>query len=159
MSRLVIALTAVFFLLILPVAPTAEAAINFVADLGGNEVTGLGVGDSLTITTTAAAPAGASIIILSTAKGDVTPTSSTCSDSAAHVYTTDATQTTNFFTAICATHRIAAVFPAGSTLTVTSPGGGAPFSARARAFAVTGLASTPLDRTAAATGISTTPSS
>src|SRR4029077_17222 len=60
---------------------------------------------------------------------------------------------------ICSTHRIAAAFPAGSILTATFTGGGVTFHGRARAFAVTGLAGTRLDRTKAATGVSTSPSS
>jgi hypothetical protein len=154
----VASLTAVILGVLLLAMPTAQAAINFVADLGAATVD-VGVGVSLSITTTAAAPAGASIIFLSSGKGDVTPAGATCTDSAGHAYTTDVSQATSFFTSICATHRIAAALPSGSTLTVTWTAPGAPLTGRARAFAVTGLASAPLDRIAAAAGTSTTPSS
>jgi hypothetical protein len=152
------AVAAVILGIVLSAAPSTQAAINFVADLGANEVTT----NSLSITTTATAPAGSSIIMLTSARGDTTPTAVTCSDGAGHAYTIDVSLSTplsNTLGAICATHQIAAALPAGSTLTVNWTGGGAPFFGRARAFAVTGLASTPLDRTAAATGTSTSPSS
>src|SRR5262249_31342492 len=48
---------------------------------------------------------------------------------------------------------------AGSTITVTWSGAVPPFNQRARAFAVTGLATTPLDRTAAGSGTGSSPSS
>ncbi|HMH53673.1 MAG TPA: hypothetical protein VK548_25800 [Candidatus Acidoferrum sp.] len=158
MRRLVTALALVILPFVLSLAPTAQAAINFVADLGANEVDG-GAGVSLSITTTAAAPVGASIIILSSGKGDVTPSATTCTDSAGNTYTTDVTQANSFLSAICATHRIATALPSGSILTVTWTAPGFPLAGRARAFAVTGLASAPLDRTMAAAGISTSPSS
>jgi hypothetical protein len=159
MAGLVIAVAAVALALVVQLTPSAHAAINFVADLGGAEVD-LGADPGIVnIVTTAAAPAGASIIILATGKGDITPPTVACSDSVVHPYANDRTHSTTFLTVICSTHRIAAAFPAGSILTVTWTGGGVPFSGRARAFAVTGLASTPLDRTASANGISTTPSS
>jgi hypothetical protein len=154
----VTALAAVILVVLFSAAPTAQAAINFVADLGGNE----SGASPLSITTTAAAPAGASIIMLTSGKGDTTPSSVACSDSAGHVYTIDVSQSTPLFAtlgAICATHQIAAALPAGSTLTVNWTGGGAPFFGRARAFAVTGLTATPLDKTATNTGTSTSPSS
>jgi fimbrial isopeptide formation D2 family protein len=156
--RIVIARAAMTLALLLAAVPTAEAAITFVADLGGSEAAG--GSNMLTITTTATAPAGASIIIGSVARGsEGNPTSVSCSDSGGNVYTTDLTNTSVDFAAICATHRIAAQLLTGSTLTITWSGGGSPFTKRARAFAVTGLASTPLDRTASASGISTSPSS
>jgi len=153
-----IALVFVTLAVLLAAAPTAQAAIGFVADLGANEVGA----SPLNIVTTATAPAGASIIILTSAKGDTTPTAVACSDSAGHTYTIDVSQSTPLFDtlgAICSTHRIAAPLAAGSMLTVTWTGGGAPFFGRARAFAVTGLAAAPLDKTATADGISTSPSS
>lgn len=154
-------------LVLLTVAAPARAQISFVADLGSNETTGVST-TSLSITTTASAPAGASIIVVAVddlpAIG-VTPTSVTCSDSAGHSYVTDVLlggggggpQTGP--ASICSTHRIAGALPSLSTITVTWSGGSNPQNQRVRAFAVTGLASTPLDRTASSAGHSTSPSS
>jgi hypothetical protein len=142
-------------------ASTAGAAITFVGDLGANEANGVGA-VALGITTTAAAPAGSSIIIVASSRsGEASgPTSVACTDSAGHTYTTDRSQASlTTLTSICATHQIAATLSAGATLTVTWTGGFAPFNQRARAFAVTGLATSPLDQTASATGTSGAPSS
>jgi uncharacterized repeat protein (TIGR01451 family) len=163
MAALVTAVAAVLLGFILSTVPAAQAAMSFVSDLGAAELNGGLVPLALTITTTTAAPAGASIIILASGRGDTAPTSATCTDSAGHAYTTDVSQVgvaPNFYlSSICSTHRIAAVLPAGSTLTITWTGGGIPPIARGQAFAVTGLAATPIDKTASATGTSTTPSS
>ena len=148
--------------LLLPL-PTAQAQISFAADLGANEAN-LTSGTPLSITTVAAAQAGASIIVVATTRTNVIldlPTAVTCSDSAGSTYTTDGSQAgTGTFTTICATHQIATALPSGATITVTWTGGMPhpnEFNERARAFAVTGLASTPLDRTAAATSGSMLP--
>ena len=158
----VTALAAVILAVLLSAAPTTQAAITFVADLGANEANGILVATPLSITTVAPAPAGASIIIVASSRSTEAsgPSSAACSDSAGHTYTTDKSQASPVaLTSICATHQISATLSAGATLTVTWTGGAFPLNQRARAFAVTGLASTPLDQTASATGTSGSPSS
>jgi uncharacterized repeat protein (TIGR01451 family) len=153
------ALVTLALVVLLSFAPTAQAAIT-VTDLGFNQEDSTAP-FTLTITTTAAAPAGASIIIGSTAIGsDGNPSTTACSDNVGHVYTTDVNLPDPEFgvSAICSTHKIAAALPAGSQLTVTWTGGFS-LTKRARAIAVTGLASNPLDRTASSGNDSTSPSS
>jgi hypothetical protein len=101
-------------------------------------------------------PAGASIFIVadSEAEAGSSATAASCSDSASHTYSTDASQSLGVgdLTTICATQRIAAQLSAGATLTITWTQSGAGFTQRMRAFAVTGLRSAALDRTAGTAG-------
>ena len=133
-------------LVLLAAATTAQAQISFVADLGSNEANST-VATSLSITTSASAPAGASVIVmavdLQTGLGN--PASSVaCTDSKGDSYTTDVMrQDDNTVTAICATHQIPAALPSGSSITVTWSGQSQSQSYRIRAFAVTGLVGQP----------------
>jgi hypothetical protein len=143
----------------LAAAPAAEAAIGTPVDLGSSEAGSFTTG-SLSITTSASAPAGASVVVTSLSQGAFPPSAASCSDGAGNGYATDLTQAdSGTLTSICSTHQIAATLPAGSTVTVSWSGGSSLLNERIRAFAVTGLAAAPLDRTASAVGVGTTASS
>jgi hypothetical protein len=140
-----------------------EAQIGTPQDIGSAQANA--PPGALTMTTTQAVPAGASIIVLSfRMQGDMSFSVATaaCSDSASHTYANDVTvgpPTLDRTTTICSTHAIAAQLPSGSQITVTWTGGASMDLMLVHAFSVTGLASAPLDQTAGATGFSTTPSS
>jgi IPTL-CTERM motif/Fibronectin type III domain len=143
----------------------AQAQIGTPVDLGSNQAANP-VLTALSVITSQAVPAAGSIIVIAAAGiGPLAspPATAVCSDSAGHVYNTDASALNPItdLTTICSTHGIAAQLPAGSTITVTWLGGASPWNERMHAFAVTGLASVPLDRTASATnfGVSPSPSS
>src|SRR5262249_22049550 len=94
--------------------------------------------------------------------GGVQTASAACSDSAGNAYTTDVSQNGGLFslTIICSTHELAAPLPLSSSVTVTWSGAsGTPEDVRMHAFAVTGLASAPLDQPASAAGFGNSPSS
>ncbi len=137
-------------------AASARAQITSPVDLGSNQADGT-TSTSLTVITTANAPAGGSIIVTAATSTDFGPqaTGATCSDSAGNTYTTDVTQTlgTSNLTSICSTHSLAAQLSAGATITVswtgTVPNGQ---TYLVHAYAVTGLASAALDKTATTAG-------
>jgi hypothetical protein len=142
-------------------APAAGAAIGAPVDLGSSE-SGSTLATSISLTTTAAVPAGASIIVAAVSQGNSgPPNAAACSDSGGDAYATDVTRSggDREFASICSTHQLAASLPAASTVTVSWSGGSTVFDKRVRAFAVTGLAPSPLDRTSAASGSNTSPSS
>jgi hypothetical protein len=165
-SRLALLLAVVALVPWVARAAPAQAQIGTPVDLGANEAD-VSFATTLSIITPVLVPAGASLIIVAASDGvnvggRPPPDTATCSDSASHTYTTDVSRNDNeVLTTICATHRIATPLAAGASLTVTWSGGGAGHgqNTRARAFAVTGLASTPLDQIHSAVGSGTTPSS
>jgi hypothetical protein len=138
----------------------AHAQIGTPVDLGSNQAD-VANSASLSVTTTQAVPAGASIIVIAEAHSlTASFTGASCSDSAGDSYSVDVSTTTTLdFAIICSTHKLAAPLPANATITVTWSGGGSPFFLRIHAFSVTGLAAAPLDKTASATGATASPSS
>jgi hypothetical protein len=143
--------------------PAARADIGAPADLRSSEADGTSA-TSLSVTTAQAVPAGGSIIVIAVSATfglPLQPLSAACSDSAGHIYSTDVSKSGGTaLTTICSTHAIAAQLVAGSTITVKwAIALAAPFTERAHAFAVTGLASAPLDQTASASGTGASPSS
>ncbi len=147
---------------VLLLAPAALAQIGTPVDLGSTQADNVFT-TSLSVTTTQAAPADGSIIViaLSEVAAGSPPTSATCSDSAGNTYSTDVSKGDSVgLTAICSTHAIAGQLATGSKITVTWSGGGAVQEfQRMHAFSVTGLASAPLDATASENGTSKSPSS
>jgi hypothetical protein len=154
-----LALAELIGLLLVPAKPV-QADINFVAALGSAQANAT-FATTLILTTSADVPAGGSIIVstvslLRAGTGNQPPTAATCSDSAGHTYATDiGVRDPNTLTAFCSTHQITAPFSAGSSIYVDWTGGDGSQNERALAFAVTGLASNPLDRTATNGGFST----
>jgi fibronectin-binding autotransporter adhesin len=139
-----------------------QAQIAFYADLGSNQADSSSA-TSLSITTTTSVPAGASIIVIAGSIGAFTPsTNVTCSDGA-NTYSLDTALFGPVFAnvvSISSARRIASQLNAGSTITVTWTGVGAPpWNQRVRAFAVTGLASAPADGSIARHGTGTSPTS
>ncbi len=148
---------ALLLLWLLPAA--AQAQIGTPIDLGSSEAD-LVTSTSLSITTSQAAPAGATIIVIANLVALGAPlTTADCSDNAGNAYHTDASNSgiPNALTSICSTPPIAAQLNTSSTITVTWSGGTARFKQRVHAFAVTGLASSALDNRASASGSSTSP--
>ena len=141
--------------------PSAAVAVNGVpVDVGSNHAQSST--PSLTITTSQAVPAGASVIVTAVSKqnGFTDPNAVACSDNAGNTYHTDVTASNTLaFTSICSTQAIASGLPTGSMITVTWSGGLGMQNQVVRAFSVTGLAGSALDQTASASGSSTAPSS
>jgi hypothetical protein len=155
----------VIILMILASAiPLAQAQIGTPVDIGSNT---LDSGTTtLSVTTTQAVPAGASIIVIASGTNTTgePPTNATCSDSAAHTYNVDrsllVSDALTGLTTICSTHGLSSPFTAGAlTITVTYSGGSSNSRLRMHAFSVTGLAGAPLDQTAANGGLNAAPSS
>jgi Bacterial Ig-like domain (group 3) len=137
---------------------SARAQITVFGTLGSSQADTTNA-TSINITTTQAAPAGSSILIVAASRG-FAPNTATCSDSAGHTYTTDVVlKGVGALTTICATHRIAAQLATGATITVTWPNVAVTHDQQALALAVTGLKSLALDRTASAFGSGTSASS
>jgi hypothetical protein len=136
----------------------AHAQIGTPVDIGSNQAENVN-SPSLSLTTTQAVPAGASIIVIAVVEGFTIPTSASCTDSGGDSYSIDVSGGSAALATICSTPKLAAQLGAGATITVTWSGGSAPFRLRVHAFSVTGLAAAPLDETASAHGIFTQPSS
>jgi len=146
-----------------PRGPTAaQPKIGKPVDLGSNNASGSG---TVSMTTTAAAPAGGSIIVMAADQcaRSCFLISLSCTDSAGNSYTTEVSQQLldNGASSICSSHHLAAALPAGATITATFNGVISPSGPGVviRAIAVTGLASAPLDRTASASSSGAAPSS
>jgi len=141
----------------------AQAQIGTPVDLGKNTIGINGPQGTVSMTTTAAAPAGGSIIVMAsdTCIRSCPFSSVSCSDSAGNAYTTDLAAVAGGvnFPTICSTHHLAAALPAGSTITATFNLRFGAQSLIIHAISVTGLTSVPLDQTASAQGIGPTPSS
>jgi hypothetical protein len=123
--------------------PTAEAAIA-VQPLGSFAI----VGAIGTLTTDAAVPVGASIVVLASATG-TTGTAAACSDPvnggyAVHMTAGAAAQGAAL--AVCTKQQVSQT-PTGTTISVTWPGATASTRQQAVALAVTGLTPNSLDRT------------
>ena len=146
-------------LLLASLTIAAHAQVGTPIDLGSNQADPDGP-FPLTITTTRTAPQGSSIIVIATEVNQGEPAIGLkCSDSAGHPYNNDIPGLVNSGTNICSTATIAAPLASGSTITVTFFAiAGAAFE-RAHAFAIPGLASSPLDQTAFAASTSASPSS
>ena len=133
-------------------------------DLGKNFSVVFGAGGTVSMTTTAAAPAGGSNIVMAAdrcVRSCPQLFSVSCTDSAGNSYTTDVSIVTDGvdFQSICSSHHLAAALPAGSTITASFNGPVGSQGLVIRAIAVIGLASAPLDRTASAGSFGATPSS
>jgi hypothetical protein len=153
-------LTLGVILALLAAADRAGAQIGTPADIGSNAADSFA--SSLNVTTTATVPAGGSIIVIALGYrvSGFGPTSAACSDSAGHTYSNDVSRSDGFgLTTICSTHAIASQLASGSSVTVTWTLGAPGSWLRVHVFSVTGLASTPLDKTASAAGANTSPSS
>ncbi len=106
------------------------------------------LGASASVQTTAAVPAGGSIILLVSATGNVTSTTPTCLDSVNGPYTVEQTggsPAQSAVIAVCARHGVGAT-PAGTTITVTWPGAVSATQNQIIAIAATGLGATPFHR-------------
>jgi hypothetical protein len=89
-------------------------------------------------------------------------TGASCSDDNSDTYHTDvqsADPELGALLVVCSAPSITSELASSSTITVTFTGGGTVDDALAHAFSVPGLASSPLDQTAAANGVSPSPSS
>src|SRR5262249_4523963 len=134
---------------------TAQAQIAFYADLGSeenNETTNV---PHLSFHTSTEVPAVASIIVVTVIyppvdRAIVLDHEDSCEDSQNTPYTTDVNAWPRYaILSICSTHRIASPLPAGPRiLLLWDVDVEARWGLRMRAFAVTGLASQPFDRTA-----------
>ena len=123
---------------IAPPAAPAHAAASFVRVLGTATV----ASSTLTLTTTDTAQAGNSIIVAFSAQSS---TSRECYDPVNGTYTNDAVSgNSTFRAALCSTHIIDSL-PVGSAITVTAPSA---VGVTAIAMEFSGLASSPVDRTA-----------
>jgi hypothetical protein len=121
---------------------------------------------SLSVTTLQAVPAGAGIIVtahdLEVGMPGQPPSSAACSDGAGDSYHADLSEvggSGQSLTTVCSAAAITSQLPAGSMITVTWTGRANTQDELVEVFMVPGLAASPLDRTAAATGVSGAPSS
>ena len=143
-----------WLLVVAPGVARARAVVTPV-EIGSNAAAGL-VPTALSVTTTQAVPAGASIVVTALASTlfGSQASSAVCSDSAGNSYYTDVSENAGVdLTVVCSAPVIASQLAAGSTITVTFTGVDPDAQDYlVHAFSVSGLAASPLDQTAAAAG-------
>src|SRR5262249_2811029 len=149
-------LPGLFLSILFAAATTAHAQIGTPGDIGSKETNISSA--SVSLITTQAVPAGASIIVIALGSAVSPGTTGSCSDSGGDPYSVDVSAGITDFAIICSTHKLAAPLGAGATITVMFSSI-AVSGSNVHAFSVTGLAAAPLDKTASATGSNAAPSS
>jgi hypothetical protein len=141
-------------------AAAAQARVVTPVSIGSNAAAAT-ASTSLSLTTSQAVPAGATIVLIAhdnLAGSGVAPSGVSCSDSAGNIYPLALAQGgTDHFDSVCSLSASSAL-PSGSTITISWSGGSNPQDELIEAFSVAGVTASPLEQTAAATGTSTTPS-
>src|SRR5262249_54546843 len=119
-----------------------HAQIGTPGDIGSKETNISSA--SVSLITTQAVPAGASIIVIALGSAVSPGTTGSCSDSGGDPYSVDVSAGITDFAIICSTHKLAAPLGAGATITVMFSSI-AVSGSNVHAFSVTGLAAAPLD--------------